>query len=88
MGDSLRWRKMKHEIEQFLKDISLKNSERRVRGMVADHFGGITTSKCRYVKIGDTEYRITKNPDNVECGWDVKEMDWGLGNDWRFAKPY
>lgn len=75
-------------IEQFLKGISLKHSERKVRQMVADHFGGTTTSNGRYVKIGADEFRITKNPDNPESGWDVRKMDWGIGNDWRFFSPY
>lgn len=80
---------MKDKIAQFLNGVSLKNSERKVRQMVADHFGGTLTSNHRYVKIGDAEYRITKNPDNVACGgWDIREMDWGIGNDWRFSRPY
>lgn len=79
---------MKAELEQYLKDVSLKHSEKKVRAMVAEKFGGTITSNCRYVKIGDIEYQITKNADNLTCGWDIKEMDWGIGNEWRFANPY
>lgn len=80
---------MRDEIVSFIRTISLKNSERKVREMVANQFNGILTSNRRYVKIDGVEYRITKNPDNTACGgWDIKEMDWGIGNDWRFSRPY
>jgi len=80
---------MRDEIVRFLIGVSLKNSERKVRQLVANQFGGTLTSNGRYVKIGEDEYQITKNPDNIAYeGWDVKRMDWGIGNDWKFAKPY
>ena len=80
---------MRDEIVRFMKNISPKNSERKAREMVANQFNGILTSNHRYVKIDNVEYCITKNPDNTACGgWNIKAMDWGIGNDWRFAKPY
>lgn len=79
---------MRNEIMIFLRDVSLKNSERRARSMVADHFGGSLTSQGRYVKINGIEYRITKNPENLKCGWDVRIMTWDHGTDFRFCKPY
>lgn len=78
---------MREQIIQFLRGISLKKSNHLVRKMVADHFDGVTTSNNRYVKIGDVEYRIRKNPDNLD-GWDVEEMKWETGNNWKFASPY
>lgn len=78
---------MQNEIVKFLKGVSLKNSERKARQMVAEHFGGATTSNHRYVKIGDEEFSITKNPDDLN-GWDVRKMDWKIGNDWKFFSPY
>lgn len=77
------------EIVKFLRTVSLKNSEKKARQLVAEHFGGRTTSNSRYVKIGEDEFKIEKNPDNTASGgWDVRKMNWGIGNDWRFAKPY
>lgn len=78
---------MEDEIKRFLRGISLKNSERKARQLVAEHFDGILTSNSRYVKIGDMEFRIEKDADAPE-GWVVQKMDWGIGNDWRFSKPY
>lgn len=78
---------MHEQIERFLSGISLKNSERKARQMVAEHFGGILTSHYRYVRIDGIEYRITKNPE-AECGWNIEEMNWDHGDDWRFFSPY
>ena len=79
---------MDKQIAQFLMTVKGKKSNKTVRKLVAEHFGGTLTSNGRYVKIGDDEWYITNNPDNVECGFDIRKMDWGIGNDWRFAQPY
>ena len=77
---------VKEQIEHFLRNVSMKNSEQKVMQMVADRFDGVTTSNKRYVKIGANEYRIEKNPD--KGGWTVRLMDWKIGNDWRFFNEY
>ena len=76
---------MQEQIKQWLENVSMKHSSKKVRQMVAEHFGGITTSNGRYVKIQDVEFRIEKD---VDKGWQVREMDWRHGNDWKYSHPY
>lgn len=52
-----------------------KKGLKKVREMVADHFGG--TIVGRFVKIADDEYLITVNPEEpTNCGYDVRKMIW------------
>ena len=67
-----------------------KKSDRAVREMIAEKFGGTLTSNRRYVKIGDDEYMIRRDADDPSlCGFEVRKMDWSQnGNDWRYFSPY
>lgn len=78
---------MREQIIQFLANVRTgKKSDKAVRELVAEHFGGTTVRQ--YVKIDGIEYLIQRNPDRTDCGFDVRAMDWNHGNDWRFSSPY
>ena len=82
---------MRKQIIQFLMETRTgKKSDRSVREMIAEKFGGTLTSNRRYVKIGDDEYMIRRDADDPSlCGFEVRKMDWSQnGNDWRYFSPY
>ena len=82
---------MREQIIRFLMETRTgKKSDRAVREMIAEKFGGILTSNRRYVKIGDEEYMIRRDADDPSlCGFEVRKMNWNPnGNDWRFFSPY
>lgn len=77
---------MREQIIRFLSEQHFgKKSDKAVRVLVAEHFGG--TIVRQYVKIDGIEYLIQRNPD-LNCGFEVRAMDWNHGNDWRFFSPY
>ena len=81
---------MRDKIIDFLFTIKGKKSDRLIRKLVAEHFGGTITSG-RYVKIGDEEWAIKNNPDCMDtrfCGYEVRLMTWKHGNDWKYTAPY
>lgn len=78
-------------IIKFLTSINTgKKSDRAIREIVAEEFGGTLTSNRRYVKIGDDEYMIRRDADDPSfCGFEVRKMNWNNnGNDWRYFSPY
>ena len=78
---------MRKQIVGFLREARTGNkSDKAVRKMVADNFGGEIVGQ--YVKVSGVEYLIQRNPDCLDCGFSVKEMNWKHGNDWRFSSPY
>ena len=78
---------MREQIVRFLAETRTgKKTDKAIREMVAEHFGGEVVRQ--YVKIDGVEYLIQHDPDCVDCGFSVREMDWTHGNDWRFYSPY
>ena len=78
---------MREQIIRFLVETRTgKKSDKAVRELVAERFSG--TVESRYVKIDGVEYLIERNPDYLDCGFEVRQMDWNHGNDWRFYSPY
>lgn len=70
---------MVEKIQAFLSTAKpWKKSIKKVRALVAEHFGGVTTCGDKYAKIDGIEYFIVVNPDDKSgCGYTVREMDWG-----------
>ena len=78
---------MTEQIIRFLKETRTgKKSDKAVLEMIAGRFGG--TVNGRYVKIDGVEYLVRRDPDRVDCGFEVRRMDWTHGNDWKFYSPY
>lgn len=79
---------MRDKIVRFLMETRTGNkSDKAIRKLIADHFGG--TIVGRYVKIGNEEFYIRRDADDPSlCGLEVRLMDWGIGNDWRFSRQY
>lgn len=81
---------MREQIIKFLLETRTdKKSDKAVRKLVAERFGGEVVKQ--YVKIDGIEYLIRRDPDCMSCGFcgfEVRKIDWNHGNDWRFYSPY
>lgn len=81
---------MKEQIIRFLLEAHTdKKSDKAVRKLIAERFGGEVVKQ--YVKIDGIEYLIRRDPDCMNCGFcgfEVRQIDWNHGNDWRFYSPY
>lgn len=76
-----------HDLQVFLRTVSLGVSVKKALTLTAERFGG-EVIHGRYVKIDGVEYSISKDMRTESIGWAVKEMTWEHGNNWTYAKPY